>query len=299
VRTYQDCWKYFNDKNWDAFGQCYTENAVSEEVDSATPSITGRAAIVEHARQSAASFPDRKGDVHLVLANGQHIMAIAVYTGTNTGPMPGPDGKMTPATNKKIGLSVGHTLEFDAAGRMGEKDAIYFDEGTMLAQLGVIKNPMARKAIAATGAIPTVVIGTNDDKERNNLVVAQNMIAAMNKHDPAAIEALQSDDYKLVEMGQSKDMNKKETAVSTKEFMAGFPDVSMTAATWTAGDYVVLEGHIEGTNKGPMPSMGIPKATNKPFKGRFVEVLKIDNNKIKEEWLFYNSAALATQLGLK
>jgi hypothetical protein len=48
-----------------------------------------------------------------------------------------------------------------------------------------------------------------------------------------------------------------------------------------------------------MPSMGIAKATNKPFTGHFLEIVKIDNNKIKEDWVFYNTATLAAQLGLK
>jgi len=274
---------------------------VSEAVDSTPPSVTGRTAIVERDKQLAAAFPDRKGEVHLILANGARIMGVALYTGTNTGPMPpGPDGKALPATNKKIGLLVGHTLEFDATGAHAAKDASYVEEGTMLAQLGVIPNPMARKPIAPTGAPATVVIGTNDDKERNNVGIVQAMVAAVNAHDLKAIGALMTDDYKIIEIGQPKDMNKKESLDGSKKFFAAFPDMRVTPiATWGAGDYVVLEGSVSGTNKGAFPEMGITKPTNKAFTGRFLEVMKIDNGKIKEDWLFYNSTALAAQLGLK
>src|SRR5262245_53440683 len=105
TQLYQDCWKDFNDKNWDKFGACYTENAVSESVGETPPSVTGRAAIIERNKKEAEAFPDRRGDPVLVVANGARIMSIAVYTGTNSGPMPpGPDGKSMPATNKKIGI---------------------------------------------------------------------------------------------------------------------------------------------------------------------------------------------------
>jgi len=47
VQTYKDCWRAFNTQAWDQFGQCYADNAVSEDVDSTPPVATGRAAIVE------------------------------------------------------------------------------------------------------------------------------------------------------------------------------------------------------------------------------------------------------------
>jgi hypothetical protein len=159
---------------------------------------------------------------------------------------------------------------------------------------------LARKPLAPTGAPAIVVIGTNDDKERNNVGVAHTIVAAVNNHDLTAIGALMTDDYKMIEIGQPKDMGKKESLDGSKKFFAAFPDIRVTpAATWGAGDYVVLEGSVSGTNKGAFPEMGITKPTNKSFTGRFLEVMKIDNGKIKEDWLFYNGTVLAAQLGLK
>jgi predicted ester cyclase len=44
--------------------------------------------------------------------------------------------------------------------------------------------------------------------------------------------------------------------------------------------------------------MGIAKATGKAAKVRFIEITKIENGKIKEDWLVFDSLAFATQLGL-
>lgn len=44
--------------------------------------------------------------------------------------------------------------------------------------------------------------------------------------------------------------------------------------------------------------MGITKPTGKAAKVRFLEITRIENGKIKEDWLVFDSLALATQLGL-
>src|SRR4029453_17644629 len=121
---YQTCWNLFNDKAWDKFQACYSENAVSESIDSTPASVTGRAAIIENAKLAAAGFPDRRGEVRLLLINGTHGASIALYAGTNTGPMPpGPDGKPGPATKRSIGFLIAHTIEMDSTGSNAVRDA--------------------------------------------------------------------------------------------------------------------------------------------------------------------------------
>ncbi len=124
AQFYLACWNHFNDQAWDQFGACYTENAVSESVEGNPPSFTDRAEIIARNKLEAAGFPDRRGEVRLVLVNGGHVAGIALYTGTQTGPLPpGPDGKSIPATKKPIGLLVAHTAEFNPAGSHVVRDA--------------------------------------------------------------------------------------------------------------------------------------------------------------------------------
>lgn len=298
AKWYQDCWALFNEKAWEKFQECYTVDATAETVDSTEPVARGRAAIIERDKAYVTAFPDRRGEVRLVLAHGPHVVSVALWTGTHEGPMPGPDGKPIPPTKKKIGLLFAHRVELDATGSQAVRDAAYLEEGTFLAQLGLMKAP-ARPVMAPTGAAATVVVAKNDDLEAKNVAAMQTMFDAGNKHDLKALEALMTDDYKLIEVARPKDLDKKAAMAGTKEMFSAFADVKMTPTTlWGAGDYVVIEGTFEGTNTGDLPSMGVKK-TGKKVSSRFLEICKFENGKVKEDWLFYNGAAFAAQLGLK
>jgi len=296
VVRYQECWQYFNDKAWNQFEGCYTENAVSENIESMPASYSGRAAIVEGGKNSAMVFPDRRGELRLILANGDRILGLAAWTGTNTGAMPpGPDGKAVPATGKPIGLLMVHAGEWDATGNAVVRDAAYVDEGTIASQLGQSPAP-SRPVEKATGAPPVVVIAKNDDAEKANVAAVQGMFAALNKHDLKGLEAAMADDYKAVTIAEPADKNKKDSLAGAKEMFGAFPDVKITpVTTWAAGDYVVVSGTFEGTNTGDMPAMKMKKTGNK-VSDRFIEIFKVSGGKVTEEWLFYNGAAMMGQL---
>jgi predicted ester cyclase len=94
-------------------------------------------------------------------------------------------------------------------------------------------------------------------------------------------------------------LDKNASAKNLKEMIAAFPDVKVTPVTmWAAGDYVVVTGTFEGTNLGPIPSMGLKKTGNK-VSARFFELFKVENGLCTEDWLFYNGAAMAAQLFVK
>lgn len=298
VQIYKDCWGYFSDKAWDKFQSCYTDDATSENVDSAVPMTRGKAAIIERARQDAAAFPDRKGELRYIFQHGPHVVGIAAYTGTNDGPMPGPDGKPMPATHKKFGLLMAHMVEFDAMGAHAARDAGYVDEGTLMTQLGMSKNP-ARPVMAPTGAPPVVVMSTGNDTEAKNVAAMQAGYDAINRHDVKGVEALMTTDYKAIDVTRPADQDKKASLEGLREYFTAFPDMKITPATmFGTGDYVVTMGTFEGTNNGDMPSMGVKK-TGKKVSLRFLEVFQVENGKMKTDWLFVNSAGFAAQLGLK
>jgi predicted ester cyclase len=300
AQLYKDCWDHFNTQAWDQFGNCFAENAVSEAVDGDPATLNGRAEIIARNKLEAAGFPDRRGEVRLILINGERLAAVALYAGTNSGPLPpGPDGKSLPATNKPIGLLMGHTAEFDATGSRVVRDAVYFEEATLAAQLGLTKNTQ-RAAEKPTGAAPITVIARNNETERSNQAAARSIFETLNKHDVAAYAKLLPDDYKLMEVAQPKDLDKKGALASTKETLGGFPDVAITPTTmWAAGDYVVISGTFVGTNTGNLPtSIGALK-TGKKVSARFLNVLRFENGQPKEDWLFYNAAAVLAQLGAK
>lgn len=299
MKLYQDCWDYFNNKDYERMATCYAPAISVEAADSASPKATTPAQAIENMKAEEASFPDRRGETRYLFANGSHLAAIVLFTGTNSGPLPGPDGKPMPATKKAIGLLVGQTLELDANGGAATKETVYIDEGTMLAQLGIIPNPAARKAETASGAAPVMVMAKNDATETANVAVVRSQYDALAKKDMNAMAATMSDDFKMIEIAQPTDMNKAAAEKSLAEFLKGFPDLApVTINMWAAGDYVIVEGTMTGTNTGPMPSMGL-KATGKKINLRFMEVFELAGGKVKTDWLFYNGAAFASQLGLK
>ena len=299
VEYYKACWDHFNNKAWDQFGACYAENAVSESPDATPASTTGRAAIVEGAKMESAVAPDRRGEPQIIFTNGERIATIAMYAGTNTGPLPpGPDGKPVPATNKPFGLLIAHTLEFDATGSTAARDAAYVDQGTFMAHLGLNPSP-ARPVGKPTGAPATVVIAKNDDKERTNIEAMRKSFAALNAHDVKALQATFAENYKLMEIARPADLNKKQAEPANKELFSAFPDVRITPVTmWAAGDYVIVTGTFEGTNNGDIPSMKLKK-TGKKVSIHFMDIFKFENGLITEESLFFNSGAFAAQLGLQ
>jgi predicted ester cyclase len=299
VQLYQACWDQFNNQQWEQFQNCYGENAVSEAVDANPPSITGRAAIIERAKLEVAPFPDRRGEVRVLLLNGDRVASVALYTATNSGPLPpGPEGKPVPATNKAIGMLIAHTIELDPTGAHAVREATYVDEGTMMAQLGLSPAP-ARKAQKATGAPAQVVIAKDDDRERANIEVVRRSFAALNAHDAKGVAETIAPNYKGMDIGMPKEMDRNASMASLKELFTAFPDVKITPVTmWAAGDYVVVTGTFEGTNLGNIPSMGVKK-TRKKVSTHFFELFRLENGLCAEDWLFYNGGAFAAQLGLR
>ena len=296
AQKYKDCWDQFNRKDWNAFRSCYAPAVTVEAVDSGTPGVSGLDAAVKDAQDFVAIFPDIMGSLQLVLASKDAVAGLTVVTGTHGGPLPGPDGKAIPATNKKVGYMMG--LVVDLADGAVAKERRYDDATTLMAQIGVLKAP-ARPVMAASAAAPTVVVSTESDSERANVETFRANVAAFNAHDPKALAAMNAPDTVFHDYTQAKDFDGKGNVAAVAELFKGFPDAKIEATTmWGAGDYVVTEGTFSGTNKGAVPTMGIRKPTGKSAAVRFLEVTKIEGGKIKEDWLVFNSAAFAGQLGL-
>jgi predicted ester cyclase len=296
IALYQQCWGYFNEKAWDKFAPCYAESATSEQVDATGGTANGRAAIIKAAQDGAAIWPDVKGDLQLVIGHGPHAVAVALWHGTNTGPMPGPDGKSLPATNKPFGFLMAHMAEFDADGQAAVRDASYVDEGTLMSQLGLSK-AKARPVATPSGASPIIAIAKNDEAEAKNVAAAQSEFDAFNKHDVKAVDALLTDTYTLHEVARPADLDRKANMATTLELLKGMPDAKITPTTvFGAGDYVVAMGSLSGTNTGGFPSMGVKK-NGKAVSLKFLEIFRMENGKIAEDWLFYNGASFAAQLG--
>ena len=297
AKRFDECWGMWNAGKWDDFKKCYAADAVGEEPGMGTPPVNGADAVVAGTQMLRPAFPDLKGDTQLLLISGHDAISVVLITGTNSGPMKGPGGEM-PATNKKVGLFMAQDLNFDDAGAV-KHEWDFFDMATMMGQIKPQKDHPVRAAVDKLAMPKEVVIAKDDAKEHGNLDTAKKFVDAFNKKDAKAIGELTSDDTVWSEQAQPKDWNKKELTAMLGTMWKAFSDLKInTTDQIAAGDYVAATGTLEGTNDGPMPQMGIKKATGKKVSAPFLAVHKIENGKVKATWIFSQSMAFASQLGL-
>lgn len=297
AKRYDECWGFYNARDWKSFETCYAPGATSDFVDSGMPPATGFAEIQEkHSKPFLDAFPDAKGTVELTLISGRNAATVALYTGTHTAPLKSPMGEIPP-TNKKIGMRVAHMAHFTDDGHAVDKQWFYNDIGTMMSQLGL--SPAPARPVTETANPHETVVAKDDDTEKKNLATVTTLGDAFNKHDTKAIDAVLADDLKWGEIGMPKDWNKKEAVAAHGELFKGFPDLKFTPGTqFAAGDWVVQQGVMTGTNKGDMPTMHIKK-TGKPVNLNYLQFWKFNKDgKIAESWGYWNGAAMAMQLGM-
>jgi steroid delta-isomerase-like uncharacterized protein len=80
-------------------------------------------------------------------------------------------------------------------------------------------------------------------------------------------------------------------------YVKAFPDLHQMPLTnqWAIGTYLVSEGVMQGTNKGPL--MGMP-ASKKPIAVHFVDIVQMNNGKEQVGETYMNSVEMLTQLGV-
>jgi predicted ester cyclase len=167
-----------------------------------------------------------------------------------------------------------------------------------MAQLGLNPTP-ARPVAASTAAAPTVVIAAGTPAELGNLDLLRKQMAAYNSHDAKGVDAYNAPDLVIHDMGMPADQSAKESLAGMQDFFKAFPDAKLAPESlWAAGSYAIAAGRLTGTNKGPMPAMGVKRPTGKAISIQYLDVTRWENGKLKEEWMFYDGPTFARQLGL-
>jgi steroid delta-isomerase-like uncharacterized protein len=297
AKAYQDCWTTFNEKRWDDFKKCYTPTANSQQPGYSKPSVTSPDAIIKASQDFAKTFPDARGEAQLILVNGNRIASMYLLTGTNTGPILGPDGKEIRPTNRRIGLFFGHSVEMDPAGKVVKEIGV-IDGVTLENQLGLLKMA-GRPLVPAALSTPVIVTAKNDETEMKNVELEKVSVDAWNKHDESAVQMYLADDYTLHDMTQPVNQNKAQNAEMNRVYWKAFSDAKInTTSIWAAGDYVAVTATLTGTNNGEFPPLK-KKATGNKVSIPFIDLFRAQDGKLKEEWLFFDSASFISQLGVK
>ncbi|MEQ9322878.1 MAG: nuclear transport factor 2 family protein [Polyangiaceae bacterium] len=269
-----------------------------ESVDALPPMKTeGHEAMAKAHAMMKAAFSEMKNEVGLILVNGQDVAMLGSTHGKNDGELMG-----KPATNKELNMPTGVVM---TAGKDGKIESMreFMDQGTFAAQLGLMPAEHAAHMRMSWDASrwggTKVVVAKNDDTEKKNLALAKGWTANFNGHDVDKVMESYADDAQFIYAGHKEDVTGKEAiGKMLGEFYGMSSDVkSKVEQRWAAGDYVVSVYTLSGTNDGAMPGGG-PPATNKSFEHQELEVTKVVDGKVAEQWMFSNGYKMAVQLGL-
>ena len=294
LKELETSWQLWND-DLAKLESHYADSIVSEEPGSGSPPWRGKAAVMGHVRLFKHVFPDAKGQLQLVLVNGKRAASIVPVTGTHKGAMKQPGGEIAP-TGKPLSVPVVHLVE-RADTSQWISELIFLDHASLWGQLGLY--PGAHRAGSKLDtASAAVVVARNDSTEKKNEAAYRKRIDNFNSRDTQALAKGMADDLIWSELALREDMNKTATLAAFEEFWKSFSDVKLTTTSqWSAGDYVVVVGMIEGTNDGDFTMMNL-KATKKHLSLPYAEISKFKNGKLVANWRFYDGLGFTSQLGL-
>lgn len=122
-------------RDWEAYGSVFAEDL--QMVTPALPGITiGRNARVQFVQGIVESFPDGVVEVQRYFGKGDWACVEVLFTGTHTGPMPGADGSVIPATHKSVKWPYCMVMKFEDG--LVSQLFEYYDQLDLLNQLGVM-----------------------------------------------------------------------------------------------------------------------------------------------------------------
>lgn len=276
-----------------AVGAAYTTDAVLK--DAPDPDVTnGRDAMVAAWVKGFARLPDVKFAFPLLLLKGNVAVGTWAFSGTDSGT--GQAGK--PPTNRPIGRQGASVLWFSDDGLIKEEHA-YEDRGVTKAQLDPkAKAGSFRPVPAVDSSTMQVVVATGGPDEDALLATGNKLYTT--------IDTLKVNDI-LGFMTEDTILNDYSTPAPIKGLKAvkgllgtlikAFPDLHQMPLTnqWAIGNYLVTEGVMQGTQKGPLP--GIP-ASKKALAEHFLDIVTLQNGKIATVDTYQNSIEMLTQLGV-
>jgi len=135
---YQD----IRDKAWDRMGEIFSSGVITELPGAGT--MRGIQPFIEWNKVFERAVPDEHLEVRTIVEQGNIVIAEGVYSGTHTGPLATPDGTEIPATGKRISIPYADVFEVENGKVVSHR--LYFDQMTLMTQLGVVPVPATATA---------------------------------------------------------------------------------------------------------------------------------------------------------
>lgn len=293
IAKIQTCWKAANAKDDKAFADCYSERTRFELVDYLPPAkLTGWKNIQAAMKPERTAFPDMNREIGKIFVRGNDAVVLYSAHGTNKGEMMGQE-----PTDKAVGIMGAQLLRLAPDGKTS-RELHYMDQGTFMGQLGLHDMPVRAVREAGKWGETQIVVAKNDKNEKANLAAYRKLAKAMGAKEIDPIMELYADDAVFSYMAGKEDAKGKDAVKKSFEewFKVSTDAKDSPEWSWAAGDYVLAAGKSKGTNDGAL--MGGKPATNKTFEMRALEVIKFEEGKIKEHWMYGNGFKFAVDLGL-
>jgi len=137
-----------------------------------------------------------------------------------------------------------------------------------------------------------------DDGEEKNTAAMKGLYEELNKGNLKAIDELFTDNFRFHYLGSDTGMSMDKAGMSRgmAEFLTAFPDLQVTIPDLIAkGDKVWAYTIMRGTHKGEF--MGW-KPTGKKIEVEGVEIARLVNGKVVEQWRVFEALAMLQQLDL-
>lgn len=123
-----------NAADWEALAEIVAEDFTRHSAATDGPSVGSRDEFIRLQESFLVSFPDQRVTMERLVAEGDFVAGLAIYTGTHTGPL----GEF-PATGKTVQSPFLALFRIEA-GRIAEL-WVEWDNAAMLSQLGLFPPP--------------------------------------------------------------------------------------------------------------------------------------------------------------
>jgi predicted ester cyclase len=129
--------QHYRDMNDHAFER--TRSLFADDVTTTMPGgppMQGIEPFMQAGDMFQRAFPDMHVELRGCVEQGDTVIAEAVITGTQAGPLATPGGREIPPTNKRIDLIVADAFDVKNGKVTGHR--VYFDQMAMMMQLGLV-----------------------------------------------------------------------------------------------------------------------------------------------------------------
>jgi ketosteroid isomerase-like protein len=285
----------------DAFGRAFGQNdpkALAElldpDVDFSFPGkldATERTGTLKALDDLVGAFTGRTYAANRVWQIGEAVVVEWAMKGTQTGPWMG-----VAATQKEV-VVAGLTLQwFNLNGLINELH-VYFDCGSVLAQLGAAPNKAIEaglRPIFAPSEVVYVAGGTPDEKA--NVAIVNASWDALEAKNETGYLAPMADDIEVLRSDRtSSDKGKDERKKFFHWVVAGMSSLSQTPLNaWGAGNFVIEEYTLTGVHSGKLTAAA---PSGHALRLHYVDIDELQNGKIARTRTYGNVLELYAETG--